>query len=115
MLLRIDRQQKLQPLHRVKRQNSKQIEGEKGKGVVEPTLLFGWIDACNPVQRLFDRSQDWAKHCPFAGKDPGHIIAKRLGQRRDKSRKSSNLRYANISHFCPSPSRLRIKERQARA
>src|SRR5208337_4835052 len=102
----------LQP---IQRQDSEEVEGEKGKGVVEPTLLLFGIDASNPIQGSFDRSQYGTKDCSFASKNTGHVPAERLGQPRDQSRENSNLRYAKPSHFAPSSSTGRIRERHARA
>ena len=82
-MLRVERQNCLQALQGVKRQEPHEAERQHGKAVAEPALLLMFVDAAHGIDDALDRTQERRKECAFAVEDPGHVIAERLDQERD--------------------------------
>ena len=97
-VLRIERQQGLQPQKRIERDNSDCVEDQKRDGVPEPTLLDLWPDSRQTVERCFDRPEQLPQQRTLAGIDSCEISAQRTRQQADHGGKEGDLQPAGAGH-----------------
>ena len=96
--LRIERQQALQALQQIDKQETEDAEGEQRGGVLRPALLGLLVDADEFVSERFERAQDGVQERPFAFEQLGHERAKRLGERQNNQEVDHNLQNAVGGH-----------------
>ena len=82
-MLRVERQNRLQALQGVKRQEAHKAKGQHGKAIADPALLLTLVYAAQRIEDALDRTQQRRQECTFAVEDAGHIEAERLHEERD--------------------------------
>ena len=95
---RVQRQDVLQPLQRVEREEAGDGENDHRDRVAEPVLLARRIDAGEAVEAAFDRPQNRGQESPFAREHPGDERAERHGARHDQGERQRDLQPAGKRH-----------------
>jgi hypothetical protein len=75
--LRVQRQQTLQPQHRIEQHEAGRAEGEHGAGIAEPVLALVPVDAERRVEAGLDRFQHQVERRALACPDARHVDAER--------------------------------------
>ena len=89
---RVQRKQALQAAAaRIRKQKTEYAQGDQGCRVAHPGLLDIFVDAAEPIDQPFERPENRMKERPLAFKHPIHEDARRLGERRARSRRKSRF------------------------
>ena len=96
--LRIERQHILQPLQRVKRQETDDAKSEHGHRIDEPALLARRIDAGEFVEDALDRCENRRQKRAFASEHARDIGAERKCRREYRRENKGDLRPTNGCH-----------------
>ena len=98
---RVERQELLQPQHRIEKQETRGVEQQHGDRIGEPMLLALLVDAGDPVKRHLDRPQDWRQESTLAVEHTRHVPAQRQYERGDERAIDQNLNPAIDGHGMP--------------
>ena len=96
--LRIERQEILQPLHRVERQETGDRKDEHGDRIGEPALFARRIDPGQAIEAALDRPEHGAQKGPLAREDARDKGAQRNGAGHNKGEHQRNLQPADKRH-----------------
>ena len=98
LLRRIERQHGLKPHQRIKNEKAADMKEQHRDRIGDPVLLALFVDPADPVDRDFDRPQQWRQQRPLAFEHARHVPAERLGQRDDDGAKQKNLNPSDGGH-----------------
>ncbi len=97
-MLRIERQQVLQPFDRVRRKQRDQAEEQRHNCIFCPRHLAGLIDPRQTIDKPLDRPKDAIGPGPFPLKDTRHIHTQGLGAKQYQCKEEENLKPAVRRH-----------------